>query len=103
MKEVHKRQTTDGVIKFYQDSNGNITTSQPIEGVVMMRWIVTDDPSQYAMGEVFMNLNSAIEYHRKTKDTYIIELSYIDENMPPQYIHVVEVTDDGFTSKIRIL
>lgn len=102
MKKIFERQTTDGVIEFFQDEKGDITTAKPVSNVVFKKWIVTDDPSQYTMGNVFDSEEEAVAYKLNMQDfqsLYIIELSYISDDLPPQYIHVIN--DDG--SKVRIL
>jgi len=100
--KIIKQETPNGTITYYEDSNGNITTAKPIEGIKFQKWIVTDDPSQYAMGDVYDNEQSALEHLCKMRDfqkVYCIELSYISDDLPPQYIHIVDETG----KKTRIL
>ena len=102
MKKVFERNTPDGIIEYFEDDQGNITTAKPLDGVIFRKWIVTDDPSQYSMGEVFDSEVEAVTYKHNFSDfknLYIIELSYIKEDLPPQFIHIVN--EDG--SKLRIL
>jgi hypothetical protein len=101
MKKIHTEKTVHGTIEYYQDDNGNITTAKPVNGVEFKKWLVNDDPSQYALGKEFDNADKAIAYVLSMQDfqtLYIIELSYISEDLPPQYIHVVNT--DGTKTRI---
>ena len=101
MKKIEKM-TPNGVIEYYQDDEGNITTAKPIEGIKFQRWIVTNDPSQYTAGKVLHSEAEALVEQVRARDgeeLFVIELSYIDDDLPPQYIHVI--TSDG--KKVRIL
>lgn len=63
---------------------------------------MTDDPSQYALGTVFEDEQSALDHITKYgdfKDLYCVELSYIHQDLPPQFIHVI----DPSGKRIRIL
>ena len=102
MKKVYEQKTSDGTIPYYEDEKGRLTTQKPIDGVLFHKWIVTDDPSQYAMGHVYDDEQSALEHSVKMREfqqLYVIQLSYIKEDLPPQYIHVIN--EDG--SKLRIM
>lgn len=102
MKKVFERNTPDGKLEYFEDEKGNVTTAKPVEDVTFKRWIVTDDPSQYTMGRVFTSEEEAVierVRNRDPEETFIIELSYVSEDLPPQYIHVI--TSDG--TKLRIL
>lgn len=94
MKKIEIK-TANGVITYYQDKDGNITTAKPIDGIQFRKWVVTDDPSQYALGDVYDDEQSAIEHLVKMRDfktLYCIELSYINDDLPPQYIHIIDET-----------
>jgi hypothetical protein len=102
MKKIGEKKTSSGVVEYFQDENGSITTAKPISNVLFKKWIVTDDPSQYTMGKVFDSEKEAMAHKVKMHPhyvVYIIELSYISDDLPPQYIHAIN--DDG--SKVRIL
>ena len=100
MKKVEHK-TMNGTVEYYENEAGNLTTAKPIEGIKFQRWVVTDDPSIYSLGKVFFEQATALKYikHNKSNELYCIELSYISEELPPQYIHIVNL--DG--SKVRIL
>ncbi len=101
MKKIHTEKTAHGTIDYYLDDRGNVTTAKPITGVSFQKWLVNDDPSQYALGKEFDELDEAISYVLSMQDfqnLYIIELSYINEDLPPQYIHVVNT--DGTKTRI---
>ena len=101
MKKIHTEKTVHGTIDYYQDDSGNITTAKPITGVSFQKWLVSDDPSAYVLGKEFNDLESAVAHVISMKDfqtLYIIELSYINEDLPPQYIHVVNT--DGTKTRI---
>tara|TARA_R110001592_G_scaffold142674_3_gene364895 strand:+ start:5143 stop:5451 length:309 start_codon:yes stop_codon:yes gene_type:complete len=101
MKKIHTEKTIHGTIDYYQDAQGNVTTAKPVDGVIFTKILVSDDPSQYALGKEFDDAERAIAYvvsMQDFRDLYIIELSYINDDLPPQYIHVVNT--DGTKTRI---
>ena len=103
MKKVGELNSEHGKIEYYQNDKGQISTQKPVSDVVMTKYLVTNNPSEYSTGTQFDDLNEAINHcsvlsNMMNDQHYVIELCYIDKEQPPQYIFA---HDNG--KRVRIL
>ena len=95
MKEVKRITTPTGDIVIYEDELGNLTTSKPFQSG-FQQFLVTTDPSQYALGTAMDDFDTAVKYQSVKKEigevAYIIELHYQDKSidLPPIAVFVYD-------------
>ena len=69
------------------------------KAVLTKKWIATDDPKLYASREFTAEEESIIEQVKAKGELFMIELSYVSEDMGPQCISVI--TSDGVKFEIH--
>ena len=106
MKIAKEIKTPMGDITIYEDENGNLTNSKPVnEETTYKQFLVSSDPSQYALGTGIDSFEKAVQYHslkeQAGEEAYIIELHYQDEksDTPPLAVFVY----DSNLKRIRII
>ena len=101
MKAIKKIKTpTGGEFVIYKDSIGNLTSAKPIDEVqTYKQFVVTDDPSQYALGTGMDTFEQAKDLRNELNELkavdqalYIIELHYAqkDDQSPPIAVFVYD-------------
>jgi hypothetical protein len=103
MKKVGELNSEHGKIEYFKNDKGQISTQKPVSNVVMTKYLVTPNPSEYSSGTPFDDLNEAINHCAIMTDMmknqhYVIELCYTDKEQPPQYIFA---HDNG--KRVRVL